>query len=95
MDINNFKSCIDHEEATIRSFIRDPEYASYLLTEVKQDGDKEEVAYFQNLYDEAKRRAYWDKLAENVKTAIQNGYNLQLILSKLNEATGIVKAAMA
>ena len=25
MDINNLKSCVDHEESTIRSFIRDPE----------------------------------------------------------------------
>lgn len=86
---------ITHEEATIQHFIEEPEFANYLLSEVKQDGDKEEIAYFQNLYNEAKRRAYWDKLAENVKIAIQDGYNLQLILSKLNEATGIIKAAMA
>ena len=48
---------ITHEEATIRSFMRNPEYAEHLLSVVVADGDEEEIAYFQNLYDEAKMRA--------------------------------------
>ena len=56
MDINNLKSCIDHDEATIRSFVRNPEYAEHLLKEVIKDGDEKEIAYFQKLYDEAKAR---------------------------------------
>ena len=56
MDINNLKNCIDHEEATIRSFVRNPEYAEHLLEEVMKDGDEKEIAYFQNLCNEAKKR---------------------------------------
>lgn len=36
--------------------MRDPEYADFLLKEVKADGDIDEIKYFQELYDEAKSR---------------------------------------
>ena len=49
---------ITHEEATIRSFMRDPEFADGLMSEILKDGDKEEIAHFQALYDEAKSRTY-------------------------------------
>lgn len=65
------------EESTIRSFIRDPEYAEHLLSVVKADGDAEEIAHFQALYDEAKKRSrnealkisYPSRLAVNSKFA--------------------------
>lgn len=86
---------ITHDESMINMFMEDPEYADHLMSEIINDGDKKEIERFQAWYNEAKRRSYWDKLTENVKVAIQNGYNLQLILSRLNEATKTVKAAMA
>ena len=44
------------EESTIRSFIENPEYAEHLMSVVIADGDKEEIKYFQKLYNEAKER---------------------------------------
>ena len=95
MDINNLKSCRSYDESMIDRFMEEPEYAEDLLNDVLADGDDYEIQRVKFWYNEAKRRTYWDKLTENVRIAIQDGYNLQLILSKLNEATGIVKAAMA
>ena len=94
---------ITHEEATIKSFMKDPEYAEYLISEVRKDGDEDEITYFQTLYDEAQARrkkatpdmSYWDNLNENVKIAVKNGLNLRQILSRLNDAVRTVKAAMA
>ena len=54
----NFVNCIDGDEATIQSFMRDPEFADYLMSEVIADGDIQEIAVFQELYDEAKTRMY-------------------------------------
>ena len=48
---------ITHEEATIKSFIKDPEFADYLMLEVLKDGDKNEIMHFQRLYDEARARS--------------------------------------
>ena len=56
MDITNLKSCISHDEATIRSFMRDPEFAEYYLNAVLEDGDADEIAQVQAWYDEAKAR---------------------------------------
>ncbi len=57
---------------------------------------------YEILYLEAKARLqknshslpFWDALAENVKIVIQDGDNLRLILSRMNEATQTIKAAM-
>ena len=57
MDINNLKSCITHDEATIRSFMRDPEYADYYLQNVIADGDPDEISEVQAWFDEAKARS--------------------------------------
>ncbi len=102
MNINNLKSCIPHDEATIRSFIRDPEFAEYYLNSVIADGDEEEIREVQAWYDEAKIRSknvapslsYWNSVATNAKLAVQDGHDLNKILSFLNEAVGTVKAAM-
>lgn len=83
IDINNLKSCRSYDESMIERFMEEPEYADELLNDVLADGSDYEIQRVKSWYDEAKRRAYWDKLAENVKIAIQDGYNLQLILSKL------------
>ena len=58
MNTNSFVDCIDGDEATIQSFMRDPEFADYLMSEVIADGDIKEIAAFQELYDEAKARMY-------------------------------------
>ena len=88
-----------HDETMIETFMEEPEYAEDLLNDVLADGNDYEISRVQFWYDEAKKRRhslnYWDSLAENVKIAIRDGNNLQLILSRLNEATKTVKAAMA
>lgn len=48
---------ITQEESMINMFIEDPEYAEHLMSEVLRDGDEDEIAHFQYLYDEAKARA--------------------------------------
>lgn len=58
MNIDSLKNCVSHEEATIQSFVKDPEFADYLMEEVLKDGDEDEVKYFQELYDEAKFRSF-------------------------------------
>ena len=49
---------ISHEEATIRHFIEDPDFADYVMSEVIADGDEEEILRFQNWYNEAKARTF-------------------------------------
>ncbi len=49
---------ITHEEAMIKMLMEDTEYAEHLMSEVLKDGDENEITYFQNLYDEAKARAF-------------------------------------
>ncbi len=91
-------NCITHDEATIRSFIRDPEYAYYYLQAVITDGDPDEIAEAQAWYDEAKVRTqearYWDSLLGHAQKTAQNGYNVEAVLHALNEAIGIIKAAV-
>lgn len=92
------KGYITHDEAMIEIFTENPEYADELLNDVIYGGDIDEIQHVKMWYDEAKRRYsrnYWDSLTDNVKIAIRDGNNLQLILSRLNEATKTVKAAMA
>ena len=48
---------VTHEESTIQNFMEEPEFADYLMNEVIADGDDEEIAYFQSLYDEARERS--------------------------------------
>ena len=97
MNIHNLKSCITHDEATIRSFIRDPEYADFYLQTVIADGDPDEIAETQAWYDEAKNRIkearYWDSLAQNAEITVQRGYNIENALASINKALGILKAA--
>ena len=57
IDINNLKNCRPFEESMAEVFWSDPEFADYLMNEVIADGDDEEIAYFQSLYDEARERS--------------------------------------
>ena len=86
--------CVTHEEATINRFIKNPEYAAYLISEVKKDGNEDEIAYFQHLYDEAKARLQKGALNRNnaQKIAAQDGHNLSKFLSPFDET---VEVAMA
>lgn len=88
---------ITHEEATINRFIKNPEYAAYLISEVKKDGDKDEIAYFQHLYDEAKVRLQNDVRNQNntQKITVQDGHDFNKFLPPFNKTVGTVEAVMA
>ena len=96
------KSCIDHDEATIRSYMRDPEFAEYMLQDAIAEGDIIEAQKIQRRINEAKARtqltspnlSYWGSVVSNAKLAAHDGRNLGQILSFLNDAIGTVKAAM-
>ena len=47
---------ITHDEAMIRNFMEEPEYADFLLSEVLADGDADEISLIQSWYDEARLR---------------------------------------
>ena len=47
---------VTHDEAMIKSFVRDPEFADYYLETVLTEGDPEEIAGVQSWYNEAKMR---------------------------------------
>ena len=49
-------STISHEEATIRSFVRDPDLAEAYLEEVLSDGDMDEVRRAKRRVEEARAR---------------------------------------
>ena len=72
--------CIDHEKATIRSYMRDPEFAEYMLQEAIADRDSEAITRIQRRINEAKARTqeahYWDSLLGHAQKAAQNGYNV-------------------
>ena len=57
IDVNSLKSCRPFEVSVVEEFMEEPEFADYLLNEVMQDGDDEEITYFQSLYDEARARS--------------------------------------
>ena len=88
-----------HDEAMIKTFMEEPNYAQLYLDEVLKDGDCNEIQRVQEWYNEAKKRtqaqSYWNNLTNNAQIAIQNGLDLKIILNYLNEATKLVKAAMA
>ena len=58
-------STISHEEATIRSFVRDPEFAEFFLKTVMDDGDINEIREAKSWVEEARaRRAQAQMAAE-------------------------------
>lgn len=98
MDINNLKSCISHEEATIQSYMRDPAFAEYMLQEAINDGDIDEIRKVQRRITEAKHRresaTYWNSLISQAENTAQSGYNLDFVAEQLSKALGIVRAAV-
>ena len=58
MNLDNLKRCIDHDEATIQSFVRDPEFAEFYLKEVMADGDMDEIREVKGWLEEARSRAF-------------------------------------
>jgi len=49
-------STISHEEAMIRHFMEDPEFAKFYLSEVIADGDLNEIRRVKRRIDEARSR---------------------------------------
>lgn len=98
MNINNLKSCISHDEATIRSFMRDPEYADFYLQTVRADGDAQEIAEVQDWYNEAKARTqnlgYWSTILDNAEKTAKEGQNLEIIIALMTRALDTLKAAV-
>lgn len=92
---------IDHEEATIQSYMRDPEFADYMLNEAINDGDITAIRKIQRRINEAKARkeleeagfSYWGSLVDNAEKTAENGKNLDLIISLVNTALEILKSA--
>ena len=50
------KNCVAHKEATIESFVRDPEFAEAYLKEVLSDGDIAEIRQARSWVEEARSR---------------------------------------
>lgn len=50
------KNCVTHKEATIESFVKDPEFAEAYLKEVLSDGDMAEIRQARAWVEEAKNR---------------------------------------
>ena len=98
MDIQNLKACISHDEAMIRSFVRDPDYADYYLKTVIADGDNDEICDVQAWYDAAKLRSqtttYWDDILSHAQETARNGYNLNNVIASVSQALDILKAAL-
>ena len=97
MDINNLKNCITHEEATIRSYMREPEFADFMLEEAIAEGDTIEIEKIQRRIKEAKRRTkqitYWTSIIDNAEQTAQSGYYLDSAIALMSKALSILKAA--
>lgn len=50
------KNCVAHKEATIESFVKDPEFAEAYLKEVLSDGDMAEIRQARFWEEEARIR---------------------------------------
>ena len=93
---------LTQDEAAIKIFMENPDDAEFMLKDALYCEDPEEISHVQYWYNEAKARSknsipnmdYWNGVTNNAKLAVQDGHNLRQILSRLNDAVGIVKAAM-
>ena len=56
MNLKHLDECIDHDEATIQSFMRDPKFAIAYFRSVMADGDAEEIREVKGWIDEARAR---------------------------------------
>lgn len=98
MDINNLKSCISHEEATIRSYMRDPEFAEFMLQDAINEGDIPEVKKIQRRIEIAKSRSentsYWTDIIGHARETAKNGQNIGHVVTLVSQALDILKSAM-
>ena len=94
MDINNLNSCIDHEEATILSYMRDPAFADFMLQDAINEGDISEIRKIQRRISEAKSRNYWAALIANAEHTAKNSKNIEAVIQIIHEALGILNAAI-
>lgn len=97
MDVNNLKSCISHEEATIRSYMRDPDFAEFMLQDAINDGDISEIRKIQRRMNEAKSRSahdYWNNIIGHARETAKNGQNIGHVVSLVSQALDILKSAV-
>ena len=85
---------IEHEEATIQSYMRDPEFAEYTLREAINEGDINEAHKIQRRINEAKSRTYWAALLSHAEDTAHNSKNLEPIIAQVSKALAILKAAV-
>ena len=85
---------ISHDEAIIRHFMEDTEFADLYLHTVKDDGDEDEIAEVQAWYDEAKSRKYWDDIVANAELTAKNGYSIKTTVVLVSRALDILKSAL-
>ena len=87
---------ISHDEAMIRHLMLDPDLLENMLDDTC--GDPEQIKRVRAWSKEAKIRTrenrYWDSLPEHAQKTAKNGYNIEAVLHALNEAIGIIKAAV-
>ena len=63
---------IRHDEAMIRHFIDDPEFAEIYLEEVLRDGGEREIRIVRDWYEEARRRTYLSSSLEKMRMQTVN-----------------------
>ena len=89
---------ITHDEAMVRDFMEDPEYAEELLAMVTSDGDEYEIGRVKGWQKEAKSRVkaerYWDDIIENAEKTAKSGWQVDRAISLLDKARAILKAAV-
>lgn len=89
---------ITHDEAMIRDFVEDPEYAEELLAAVKSGGDEYEIQCVKGWKDEAKSRVkvarYWDDIIANAKKTAESGQDIAGVVERVSEALSILEAAV-
>ena len=85
---------IEHEEATIQSYMRDPEFAEYTLREAIDEGDINEARKIQRRINEAKSRTYWAALLSNAEDTAHNSRNLEPIIALVSKALNILQTAV-
>ncbi len=89
---------ITQDEAMVRDFMEDPEYAEELLAMVTSDGDEYEIGRIKGWQKEAKSRVkaerYWDDIIENAEKTAKSGQNIATVIERVSEALSILKSAV-
>lgn len=85
---------ISHDEAMIKHFTENPEYADELLNTVLADGNEYEIQRVREWYNEAKSRSYWAALIQNAEYTAKNGKNIQDVIQTVKEALNILNSAV-